>query len=307
VVPAEHRANRNDEASRRIAWIDIENPIPAELDTLMKQRDIPDWVIDRVLDFEAGYEICEFDKGMYFGFPAPMSWRGGSQSSIGVVLLADAIITVRNFSYETFEAWLHPRHTSRKVPTHTIPGLLNWLLVGLLSGDAETFYALRKQSELAELQMQEEDYRIEALNIEELTSAANQLLVVIYDAVVTVQAVQVRGQGMFDFDAHRLLFQSGIESLRTLREGIEMLLRRLEHIKQQHSINLQRKTDHRIRLLTVFSVIFMPPTLITGIYGMNLQNIPGLAEPAAYVAVFALMSGIAVGMMLLFYKRGWFS
>jgi Mg2+ and Co2+ transporter CorA len=51
----------------------------------------------------------------------------------------------------------------------------------------------------------------------------------------------------------------------------------------------------------------MPPTLITGIYGMNLQNIPGLGEPAAYVAVFAVMAGVAVWMLVLFYRRGWFS
>jgi magnesium transporter len=72
-------------------------------------------------------------------------------------------------------------------------------------------------------------------------------------------------------------------------------------------MNLQRQTDHRIRLLTIFSVLFMPPTLITGIYGMNLQNIPGLHSPTAYLIVFGIMSGIAIWMLFLFLKRGWFS
>jgi magnesium transporter len=81
----------------------------------------------------------------------------------------------------------------------------------------------------------------------------------------------------------------------------------LDNISQQHSIYLQRQTDHRIRVLTIFSVIFMPPTLITGIYGMNLQNLPGTSASDAYLVVFAIIFAIAAGMLVLFYRREWFS
>jgi Mg2+ and Co2+ transporter CorA len=40
---------------------------------------------------------------------------------------------------------------------------------------------------------------------------------------------------------------------------------------------------------------------------MNLQNIPGLHSPTAYLIVFGIMSGIAIWMLFLFLKRGWFS
>jgi magnesium transporter len=45
-------------------------------------------------------------------------------------------------------------------------------------------------------------------------------------------------------------------------------------------INIQQ--NQIIKIMTVASVIFMPPTLIAGIYGMNFKHMPELEHPAAY-------------------------
>jgi magnesium transporter len=307
VSPAQAEAGSVEPAGGKLAWIDIEEPDPTELRHLLRSHGVEDWLIDHALDFETRHELYESERAVYFGFPPPMSWRDEPQCSLGIILTAGAVITVRNFAFDGFDRWFHPGNSGRRIAARTVPGLLIWLFIAMLTGDAERFYALRDQAELADRTMQDQGYQFDHRTLEELTASANRLLVIIYDALVIVQALQMRGGHIFDLDAHRPLFRAGADNLQTLREGVEMLLRRLETISQQHSINMQRQTDHRIRLLTIFSVLFMPPTLITGIYGMNLQNIPGLGEPAAYVAVFAVMAGVAVWMLVLFYRRGWFS
>ena len=307
VRPVQAEARSPEPADGRLVWIDIEEPDPDKLRLLLRSHGVDDWLIDHALDFETRHELYESERAVYFGFPTPMSWRDDPQCSLGIVLTAGAVITVRNFAFAGFENWFHPGNSGRRLATRTVPGLLIWLLIALLSGDAEKFYALREQAELAEQTLQEHGHQFDHRTLEELTASTNRLLAIVYDALVIVQALQIRGGVMFELDAHRALLHAGAENLRTLREGVEMLLRRLETINQQHSINMQRQTDHRIRLLTIFSVLFMPPTLISGIYGMNLQNIPGLGEPAAYLAVFAVMVAIAAWMLILFYRRGWFS
>lgn len=89
-----------------------------------------------------------------------------------------------------------------------------------------------------------------------------------------------------------------IESLEMSREMVADMLD-LYLSTQSHRLNLQ------MRVLTVFSMIFMPLTLIAGIYGMNFENMPELHWHYGYFAVLGLMATIAGGLVWLFWKRNW--
>ncbi|WP_220272785.1 magnesium/cobalt transporter CorA [Aquitalea aquatica] len=89
-----------------------------------------------------------------------------------------------------------------------------------------------------------------------------------------------------------------IESLEMSREMVADMLD-LYLSTQSHRLNLQ------MRVLTVFSMIFMPLTLIAGIYGMNFENMPELHWHYGYFGVLGLMAAIAGGLIWLFWKRNW--
>jgi magnesium transporter len=69
---------------------------------------------------------------------------------------------------------------------------------------------------------------------------------------------------------------------------------------------LQDKTNNRLRILTIISAIFMPLTLIAGIYGMNFENMPELSESYAYFIVLIGMGVFAIAMLVFFIWKGWF-
>jgi magnesium transporter len=46
-------------------------------------------------------------------------------------------------------------------------------------------------------------------------------------------------------------------------------------------------------------------TLITGIYGMNFENLPELKWKHGYFLVLGLLIGVASGMLLYFRRKGW--
>ena len=60
-----------------------------------------------------------------------------------------------------------------------------------------------------------------------------------------------------------------------------------------------------MKVLTIFSAIMLPLTFIAGVYGMNFDNMPELHSRNGYYAVWAFMITVAVGMLFLFWKRGW--
>ncbi len=60
-----------------------------------------------------------------------------------------------------------------------------------------------------------------------------------------------------------------------------------------------------MKQLTIMATIFMPLTLITGVYGMNFRYLPELGWRYGYFGVLAGMFLIAGGMLAFFKSREW--
>ena len=60
-----------------------------------------------------------------------------------------------------------------------------------------------------------------------------------------------------------------------------------------------------VRIVSVVAVLFLPPTLIASIYGMNFLHMPELAQPWGYAMALGLMVGSAVVTWAFFHWRGW--
>ena len=66
-----------------------------------------------------------------------------------------------------------------------------------------------------------------------------------------------------------------------------------------------QRMNEIMRVLTVVSAIFIPLTFIVGVYGMNFEYMPELKYPYGYYSVIAFMFALAIGLVILFIKRGW--
>jgi magnesium transporter len=60
-----------------------------------------------------------------------------------------------------------------------------------------------------------------------------------------------------------------------------------------------------IKIFSVAAVVFLPPTLIASIYGMNFAHMPELGWPLGYPLALALMVVSAILPYLYFKRRGW--
>ncbi len=60
-----------------------------------------------------------------------------------------------------------------------------------------------------------------------------------------------------------------------------------------------------IKIFSVAAVVFLPPTLIASIYGMNFTHLPELSWPYGYPMALGLMVASAVVPYLFFKWRGW--
>jgi magnesium transporter len=60
-----------------------------------------------------------------------------------------------------------------------------------------------------------------------------------------------------------------------------------------------------MKLFSWAAVVFLPPTLIAGIYGMNFEHMPELKWLFGYPMAMTLIVISAVAPYLYFKKRGW--
>lgn len=68
-------------------------------------------------------------------------------------------------------------------------------------------------------------------------------------------------------------------------------------------INLEQNST--VRILSVVAALFLPPTLIASIYGMNFEFMPELDERWGYPLALALMAATAFGTWLVLRWKRW--
>ncbi len=66
------------------------------------------------------------------------------------------------------------------------------------------------------------------------------------------------------------------------------------------------KLNDILKILTIFSVIFIPITFIAGIYGTNFDFIPELHYKYSYFIMWAVIVSTATGMIAYFKRKDWF-
>ena len=58
-----------------------------------------------------------------------------------------------------------------------------------------------------------------------------------------------------------------------------------------------------MRILAIITAVFAPLTLLTGVYGMNFDYIPGLKNPIGFWVMLSSMLICTIVLLIYFYRR----
>ena len=89
------------------------------------------------------------------------------------------------------------------------------------------------------------------------------------------------------------------ETIETFREVLS------DYLNIYHT-GLSSHLNEIMKVLTIFSAIFIPLTFIAGVYGMNFEHMPELHYKWGYPGVLSLMGIVGFAMFLFLKWRKWF-
>jgi magnesium transporter len=101
-------------------------------------------------------------------------------------------------------------------------------------------------------------------------------------------------------------FRDVYDHLVRLADDVLIFHERLTGILEAHLSNVSNRLNEVMKVLTIVATIFMPLTLLTGAYGMNvaLPQLPG-GDAGQFWWLAGIMTAIVAVMLAVFRRKGW--
>ncbi len=99
-------------------------------------------------------------------------------------------------------------------------------------------------------------------------------------------------------------FDDVVDKIEKQWSSLDSLKEVAETLQDANESLISHRSGETIKVLTIFSVIMLPLTLISGIFGMNVE-LPFTENPQTFVGIAGVMITIAVIMFIYFKWRKW--
>jgi magnesium transporter len=101
-----------------------------------------------------------------------------------------------------------------------------------------------------------------------------------------------------------IYFDDIVDASERIWDMLENYKETVEALEDTNESVLAHRVNDVLRVLTAFSVVILPLTLIASVFGMNVE-VPGESDIGAFWLVIVVMILILAGMLAFFRRRGW--
>jgi len=300
----------------RLVWIDLNNAMPDEVDALEDALSIDIPTRDEMEEIEISSRLYHEDSAWFMTvtLPANATRDDAEMAPVSFVLTEHLLITVRTTDPRAFRTF-PKRAMQADLELQDAATLLLALLEAIVDRLADIL-------EMAGREIEGISGRIFVDNNvdpsgkssfqEVLTRLGRQgdLLSDLRESLMTLSRIS----GYLSLIWPRLDSETEQprERLKTLGRDVQSISEHASFMTQKVTflldatlgmINIEQNAT--IKIFSVLAVVFLPPTLIASIYGMNFDFMPELDWKAGYPMALALMLIAAILPYWLFKRKGW--
>ena len=305
-VPPE-RVSDDWKAGDASYWLDIQGSGKDALEHYLGGIEINEIIVRLVEDAGNAAQVIPTEDAIFFDLPVHAGADDDSTGHLTVLCLPRLLITLHEQPVGSLDTLATFIQRTSLLSASTTSALVCLILM-LLSTLSNTV-AQRVSSRVNHLaaQMDRDAGAVKLVQILAEKAKVRALEMVAEESSSVYRLLKVTNNEALNFTNLKSFYQVVLGNTEFLTRNVYRLSSQLGDLHQQYSVHVQEKSDQRLSVLTIISAIFLPLTLLAGIYGMNFQDMPELHLHYAYPALLGIMVAIAIGMWRYFKRRGWFN
>jgi len=286
-------------------WIDVEDYQTEELSTWLSSFNLSSVAMKVCTEQGETTRVVPLRQEVFFGFPVYASGATSNRVFLSFLCLKNLCITLHRTPIESLPKMARALSGGLGLLEATTSILVSTLLVGL----AAPFVHGTEAAGIAVLALEEQmDHDSDAIEIGQILDQSDAIRGL--DSIISEQVFCFSRLGTVESPALSLAANSYFHTVPSTAHYLDRVIDRLQtrvaDLRQRYGMNQQDRTNRHLAVLTVVAAIFLPLTLLTGIYGMNFEVMPELQYRYSYPIFLGFMVILAGGMVFYFHSRGWF-
>lgn len=303
------------EADEKVAWYDLLSPSREEEEELERLLGVNVPTREEMEEIEVSSRLYYEDNAAFMTatLPAGVDANVPQIAPVTFVLAADRLITVRFHEPQAFRTF--PLRTDKlALPEPSAAAVLAALLDVIIDRLADILERVGRDIDLIsqDIFQHPADARARGRDFQKILGQIGRqgdLSSNVRDSLVTLER-------MFGFLAQyavqRTVSRDVRGRIRTLTHDARSLIDYASYLSQKITflldatlgmVNIEQNAT--IKIFSVAAVVFLPPTLIASIYGMNFEHMPELEWLFGYPFAVGVMLASAILPYLYFKRRGW--
>jgi magnesium transporter len=287
-----------------ILWIDLQSPTSQEREFIEKNFNIEFFTSQEVQEIESSSRFFETEETIEINLGFVSTDVELSVQNVTFILKSHILFTYRQGDVKTFaEAVRRLKTMNTETKDHGLDVFLT-ILETRIDGDADLIESINRRvnhvsKSLISQKSMEEDLLLGIAQLQEN-------VMMLHQAITEKQRVVSSLIRIPEFN------RLGNERLTIIIRDIASLLQhsqfssqRLEYLQNTFLGLVNIEQNQVIKIFTVVTVIFMPPTLIASIYGMNFKYMPEVEWLAGYPVALGLMVLSSLVFLWYFRRKKW--
>lgn len=302
---AQSDATPADIPAESVLWIDVEGTLQ-ELEAYPRPAGIPLSTLIKALAQQGMPTATATQDAVMLSLPVRRRWDQEDAAFVTFIMQECRVVTLHAENTYDFDPLREQLEDGGAAVVTDAPSLLLVLFEHLVETSMRSFIDARAKTEELSDRVDRTPRSVQESEIVSVRRKVERLHNQFEDQFYGLADLQALTSHPQLEDATRQKIHDIGDAQNHLLRNLTRLENRLRDLEQQCEYALQQQTALRLRQLTVLSSIFMPLTLVTGIYGMNFHDLPGTTWPYGY---YSLMAGMAVVTAVLLYvlkRKGWF-
>ncbi|MEO6360981.1 MAG: magnesium transporter CorA family protein [Sphingomicrobium sp.] len=298
-------------------WIDLEEPTKDEERLVEKLIGINIPTHDEMVEIEPSSRLYERNGALHMTLSAIRGLAEGAPTTtpIGFVLTSDRLVTVRYATPKPITSFIDHVHREPDL-ARDAPTVLARLLDAIIDRLADELEVLGDEIERISNHIFQKDVDERRIPAARLTALLNRigraqtlLAKIRYSAVSTGRLLSFLRASAQMNEPNNAATRRHTESLATdatsLVEHSSFLADNLTFLLDASLGLISVEQNAAMKLFSWAALVFLPPTLVAGIYGMNFAHMPELSWLAGYPWALGLMLASAVLPLWVLKRRGW--